>query len=73
MGAIIGQILGALAKALDSIPWLKGHRSTAVAVLVIVWNITGYLSGQITAEVAGSNIVTAFGIIWAAAHKQKPE
>jgi hypothetical protein len=69
MGAIISQLLGALAKGLDAVPFLKGHRTTAVAVLVIIGNVAGYLAGQITAEVAGSNIATAIGIIWAAAHK----
>ncbi len=69
MGAIIGQLLGALAKGMDSIPFLKGHRTTAVAVLVIIGNVSGYLTGHITAEAAGSSIATALGIVWAAAHK----
>ena len=68
---VFRSILKGLAGLLDKYVPGTGVRHLVVAALVIIGNIAGYLAGQITAEVAGSNIATAVGIIFAAAHKPK--
>lgn len=69
MNKIIELVLGSIAKGLDSIPWLKGHRTTAVGILIIVGSVSSYLAGQINAEQAGLAIAAAIQAIYAAKHK----
>lgn len=73
MGAIVAQLLKGLARLLDKYVPGTGVRHIVIAILVIVSNVAGYLTGTITAEVASSNIATALGLLFAAAHKSKPE
>lgn len=72
MGALVGTALKFLAGLLDKYVPGQGSRTVAVAILTIIANVTMFLTGQATAEVAGNNIVLAAGLIFASKHKADP-
>ena len=71
MGLIV-KLLQGLAGVLDKYVPGQGARHLIPGLLAILFAITGFLTGQMTPEAAGSVILLAVQGIFAALHKPPP-